>query len=1344
MSFSIVRTVAKQLVMVISIMLILFAAYLSIGRQFMPAISRYKATIEQQITEAVGVPVTIDSVTGYFEGFNPVIGIQGLRIQVLEADGSPQGQDRALEFDSATIVLNMARSIWQRQIVLEDFVVEGLDISAQQTEDGSWQLSGVNLDTPGAIDLDTAYEAIQRISHLQLTDLNIELHSLVGNVTRLVNSTAVIQNSSGNHFIHINTSLNDSDDQILLSVELSGNSLDQISGLVHAYLPQGDYSAMLHNEVIGAVTLGRIVGGGHAWIAINQGQVESVSLQAEIVSVSIAINGNSMLDFEDISGTATLQRHINEAGWEFAADNLGFSFNGSQWRESDSHVYFNDNGLVRAKAESVDLGILREIITASGLGGAGLIDRLEDFRPRGSLRNLSLVYPLETDSGIALEFAANLDNMAVDDARGSPAMSGVNGYVEISHDFDQRLTDGFIDVESENFTIRIPGYFLDTWNYDYVNGRIYIQLDNLDKSAIKLFSTIVVAESQTVDGLAQFSSNIVSYDGEKVVQDFSIVAGIMRADGSKKTKYLPTGPSIKSGLKGTMEWLDGALDDAAVYSSGVIFQGSLLPGSQPEEKNFQAFFEFSQGQMTYVEEWPELTDVAGTVVIDNADIDIFVESARSANMDIVDFTGQVRREENGDQWLTIIGNVSGTTQSGLDFLTVAPIDNNLSKTIEDWQPQGNVNVELELKVPLNVPSAAVEVDVAATLQDNSLFIPEYQLQFDEVVGVINFDSIKGLHDSELRSRFFENTASISISSQPDESQNLKTDIQVNGIVEGRVLAEWTGQSDFVRELLMRTEGELEYSAQLIVQQSQSGTSTTQLTIKSDLEGLSLLLPQPFQKPQNQSLPLSLILDFDENGLRIQGALGSGLTMRIALEDNTIAHGIVYVGTVPGVADPWLPKTTRPGLEVRGNLDILNASEWLDTLASTQASTTSSRDLNNSISMVTLDIGMLDVFGQQLGSINVDVQNTENTDYWTIGLISEAVTGSVLVPFDSEEYIEAYLAFLHLPGNDTDEAESLDEDQIEVIEEERDAEEEERIDILAQVDPRNLPKFKFFTGNFSIGERDFGLGQFTLDPSADGAEFSDLIVNFRGLRAGTTDTENDPHFSWHYDGSDHRSYLSGLILADDLGEILEANGYAASLVSDEARFDAELNWPGSPAFFSVDKLSGELLFRIDDGRFLQGSESSGALKLISIINLSAIMRRARFSDDLLRSGLAFEQISGDLTLDNGIVSINDRLIITGPSSVYQFSGAVDLANKTIDAKMFVTLPISDNIPWIGLLTANLPIAIGAYLFDRIFGDQVDSLTSAQYSLNGPWEGLEPEFEQAFSTAGSEPSADEQPQ
>ncbi|MBL4820501.1 MAG: hypothetical protein JKY98_05850, partial [Gammaproteobacteria bacterium] len=802
---------------------------------------------EEQIAEAAGVEVTIDSLTGYFEGFNPVISLQGLQFQVLQADIAGPGRERALKFARATIILNMIQTIWQRQIVLENFVIEGLEIGATQREDGSWQISGMNLDSPtGTFDPNIVYKTIQRVSRLELTDLNVELQSLAGNSTRLLNSTAVIQNSSGNHFIHINTTVDGSDHEILVSAEVTGDTLDEVKGLLHINLPQADYSPSSINEVLGEITLGEMVGGGHAWIDLDKGQVQSIFLQGDIDSLNFRFDKSDMLTFEKLRGSARLLLDAGEGNWDFSIQNLQFNWNERSWSESGAHVQLDDDGIVRFKADSIDLDILREIVVASGLVSTGVAREINAFRPRGKLRNLSVAFPLQDDVESNIELSANIENVGVDSAHGSPDMTGINGYLELSHDVGKGVTQGVAEVESENFTIRIPNVFLDSWNYDYVNGRLNFRIESQGRRVVKLSSSMITAESDIVDGRAQFSSTAVSRDGKRVSQDLSLLVGVLRVDGNLKSPYLPTGPKIPQGLRSTMQWLDQALLDASVFDSGIIFHGSVMPGSLPLEKTFQAFFDFDDGQLNYVDEWPELYGVSGKAIVDNQDIDIRVENGRSLELDIGPTTGKVRRDLNGKQWLTVQGISTGTTQAGMDFLKVVPLGNAFADTFDSWQVQGNVIAELDLRIPFNQPAAEPWVNVSATLDSNSLFLPEYQLQFDNVTGVINFDTDTGLHDSVLQTRLFDNSASVSVTSTQDGPQGFVTDVQVDGVVDGNVLARWPGQSAFVRDLLLRTSGEMNYTAQLTVQQSPAQQTTTRLRINSDLQGLALLLPQPFQ------------------------------------------------------------------------------------------------------------------------------------------------------------------------------------------------------------------------------------------------------------------------------------------------------------------------------------------------------------------------------------------------------------------------------------------------------------------------------------------------------------------
>ncbi|MCY3566875.1 MAG: hypothetical protein OXH27_11920, partial [Gammaproteobacteria bacterium] len=357
--------------------------------------------------------------------------------------------------------------------------------------------------------------------------------------------------------------------------------------------------------------------------------------------------------------------------------------------------------------------------------------------------------------------------------------------------------------------------------------------------------------------------------------------------------------------------------------------------------------------------------------------------------------------------------------------------------------------------------------------------------------------------------------------------------------------------------------------------------------------------------------------------------------------------------------------------------------------------------------------------------------------WLASVGGESVEGTVEIPLDVDDYLQAQLDYLRFKGPEEPEPEPDAPAQVDAAEEP----EPLRVDLLAGVDPRELPRMHFAVDEISIGETPWGRWNFILEPDAGGADFTDLSFDFRGLRL-TPPAEEEagqlpaPHLRWDFDGRDHATELAGLLLADDMAAVLLDSGFAASLESQSARFAADLRWPGSPAFLQGSQLSGNVDLLVENGRFLETSAGGGALKLISIINFDAIMRRLRLSDDLLRRGLAFDEITGRLNMDRGLAQIENELVISGPSSLYQITGDVDLRDETIAGEMYVTLPVSDNIPWIGLITGNLPLAVGAFLLDQIFGNQVDSLTSAVYTLEGPWEGLEPEFKQAFGAPGEE--------
>ena len=395
----------------------------------------------------------------------------------------------------------------------------------------------------------------------------------------------------------------------------------------------------------------------------------------------------------------------------------------------------------------------------------------------------------------------------------------------------------------------------------------------------------------------------------------------------------------------------------------------------------------------------------------------------------------------------------------------------------------------------------------------------------------------------------------------------------------------------------------------------------------------------------------------------------------------------------------------------------------------------------------IDAANVDLFGVSLPEVGLFLTPDLNASAWDISLSGDTVAGGVKIPFDLEKRFNIDLQHLRLPGIEEDGAADEGEDteneaaneDAEAESADEDAEEPKpRRDAFAGLDPRSLPLLKFSTKELTVGGEPFGFWDLNFTPKEDGAEITDLKFDFRGLRTGLDEVPDEnpltPRLNWQYDGNSHHTSLRGIFHADDMADVLRANGIdPPPLSSRRARIDADLDWPGSPAFFSGQDLSGDLSLAVFDGRFQQGGGGTGALKVISVLNINALMRRLRISDDLVRSGLAYERIEGRVSMEDGLLHIEEPITITSPSSLYQVIGDINLAQQTISGEIYITLPVSNNLPWVGVLTANPALVVGGYLFDRIFGDQVDSLTRAVYTLEGPWEGLEPKFKQAGGAA-----------
>jgi uncharacterized protein (TIGR02099 family) len=758
--------------------------------------------------------------------------------------------------------------------------------------------------------------------------------------------------------------------------------------------------------------------------------------------------------------------------------------------------------------------------------------------------------------------------------------------------------------------------------------------------------------------------------------------GMVDGDGRYTAKYLPAvlSPALD-------EWLRTAILKGAVDQGFFQYQGSLNHGAEDAARSISLFFKVHDAELAFQPGWPHVSKVTGDVFVEGSGVRILASKGQLLDTQVSDIYVNIPHVPEGQSThLFLDGGFAGGLGDGLKILKEAPIGT--ADTFAGWEGEGDLQGKLKLDIPL-VKGEQPKIIVDFKTAKAHLKLPEPPLELTQLKGDFRFDSSKGLSGQNITAKAFDKPVSAQIFADGREGK-LNTRVTASGQVEVKKLANWLSVTQ-----PLPASGVIPYQLQLTLNGGDS-----QLMVNSNLKGVAVDLPAPFGMSVETGRDTTFRMTLQGAERRYWVNYGELANFTFAAPPGNFAEGRgeLFLGNGNAV----LPGAK--GLRVRGVLSELDVGPWQD-LVNKYAGQDPGGSAKQLLSSADFKVGKLSALGTTLDQASV--QLTRKPAAWALQLDSQQVKGTASIPDAKAAPMVINLQYVRLPAPDP-----------KVLADENSP------DPLASVDPTKIPALDITINQLFQGNDLVGAWSLKVRPTARGIALNSLDMGLKGiLLQGSGGWEGAPGSS--------TSWYKGRISGKNLADVLKGWGFAPSVTSQEFRMDVDGRWPGSPAWLASKRFSGTLNASMSEGQFVEVEGGAQALRVFGLLNFNSIGRRLRLDfSDLFGKGLSYDRVKGLLVATNGVYVTREPIQMTGPSSNVELDGTLNLVGDQIDAKLMVTLPVTNNLPIAALIVGAPAVGGALFLIDKLIGDRVARFASVKYTVKGPWKEPKITYDKPF--------------
>ncbi len=617
---------------------VLLATYVSFGRYLSTNLQGWQDEVLTLLNSRVPFVISAQRIGGQWSSFTPEIVLHGLELDL------PDDGTRPLQLTGGRIGIDVLGSLLTRSLQITSLQLDGLTLHGELTEEGRLVIPGLSGD--GGTLGEWLQDFLLNIEYVTLDNNRLRL-SLPGGSTRDLALALHLARDGSERSLRADL-LSARGTSIRLHGMGLGNPFrpDQFEGTLYLQADTGDIAAVadLFTQTPPLWAEGEL--GSEIWLSWDRGEAQ-VDMELSLVDpVLRPEDGSWSIPLDALSVKATLLERRNR--WTVYASDLSVSHQGvvvdiprmqfDAWGDS-----------LRLRTADLQLEPLNRLFSGMPAVPDSLRSVFDILNLRGEISALQLAVGDLADPLAGWDAEGNFDRLQVDSWKGAPGVTSGTGYFEISD------SGGYVVIDSQQFSMDFPTVFTQPLYYEDFYGTLHLDWDS---EALLLHSDLITAAAEEGKAQALFSLNIPFSETEPGLE-MGLLVGLADSHSVYRDKYIPY--ILNAGL---LDWLSTAIGDGDIRQAGFVWRGSLRSGAGAL-RTVQLMLDLDNTALAYHPDWPPVSDLQGTVLIDDTNVSVWTERARLYDSMVAHLSAEAWMDGEQQMQLAIDGEVTGGAVDGL-------------------------------------------------------------------------------------------------------------------------------------------------------------------------------------------------------------------------------------------------------------------------------------------------------------------------------------------------------------------------------------------------------------------------------------------------------------------------------------------------------------------------------------------------------------------------------------------------------------------------------------------------------------------------------------------------------